>query len=513
MVTGLGMPVLLGLIAVSVVASLVVLWLISLANRMQANAAPIQSATDAKSNFLFHGDALVDHDVEPLSGRFQNMEALADWPDVRRWLSSRFDSLPENLASLPDQTVRSLRSRTDGPDDLSSELCLERTGNFTKLTLQDVTPPSPAAWHAAEHAVRNADQAQNVLDHAPYPIWKTNADGHVIWQNAPCDAIADMIGSLPLPVSEPQFRPPPYRFSTCDPDGGRIRWYEVSSRRLGDDMLHIATGIDKVVRAESAQRDFVQTLTKTFANLTTGLAVFDKDCRLALFNPALVDLTGVSVTFLSARPDVIRFFDELRERQVLPEPKNYANLRAQIRDVIAKAHKDCYLEIWNLPGGVTYRVTGRPHPDGAVAFLFEDISAEILKTRQFRSQIDLGRSVIDGLPDAIVVIGPNDLIMLCNTACSELLKIDPDSSFADMSVHDLIKACRDQFDNNAQWMVFETALRKGTSTPHDAPAALLNSEDGTALSYRIRVLPGGARMVTFSALADALVSPEVSAAE
>ena len=338
-------------------------------------------------------------------------------------------------------------------------------------------------------------EAVDILNHAPFPVWKTNSvTDEVIWCNTAFREITSELGAAPEISASDVSVSAALRFSIPNGDAFATRWFEITSHQISDaETLHIATAIDQVIRAETAQRAFLQTLTKTFANLTTGLAVFDKERRLVLFNPALVDLTGASVSFLSARPDVIRFFDELRERQVLPEPKNYANLRTRIREMIEKAHDGEFLEVWNLPGGVTYRITGRPHPDGAVAFLIEDISAEILKTRQFRTQIDLGQSVIDGLDDAVVVIAPNDMILLCNTACTELLRFDPGKSFVDISVDDLINVCRDQFQSDSLWAVFEAGLRDGN---HKSDG-FLNARSGGRLHYRIKVLPGGVRMICF----------------
>ena len=45
--------------------------------------------------------------------------------------------------------------------------------------------------------------------------------------------------------------------------------------------------------------------------------------------------------------------------------------------MLSSAEDGLYQEIWSLPSNVTYKVTGRPHPDGAVAFFFEDISADV----------------------------------------------------------------------------------------------------------------------------------------
>ena len=82
--------------------------------------------------------------------------------------------------------------------------------------------------------------------------------------------------------------------------------------------------------AERQARVFVQTLSKTFAQLSTGLAIFDRSRKLVMFNPALMDLTKLSAAFLSGQPDLNAFLDRLRDSGVLPEPKNYASWREEV---------------------------------------------------------------------------------------------------------------------------------------------------------------------------------------
>lgn len=506
-----GLSIALGVVAMSSLASLIVLWILGLIRTpvSQQQETPF-AAPELSNTFLLKGDQIIDHDVTSMPTYLRDMDGIRDWADLRDWLGMRFDNLPKNLTAIskPEQTFADRFTEDPGVN-----LTLKSDNETTRVCLTTAEPISLAAWHDASHQAYLSYATKDTLDHVSFPIWKTDAKGKMIWRNAAMAEIVKDLGQMPtiIPASKDSATKP--RFSIQQADAASPTWYEVETRKISaEETLHVATGIDQVVRAETAQRDFVQTLTKTFANLTTGLAVFDKNRQLALFNPALVDLTGISVSFLSARPDVIRFFDELRERQVLPEPKNYANLRTHIREVIAKANEGNYLEIWNLPGGMTYRVTGRPHPDGAVAFLIEDISAEVLKTRQFRTQIDLGQSVIDGLDEAIVVIAPNDLLLLCNTACSDLLKIDPGSSFADMSVTDLLRACCDQFTNDALWSIFEIGVRNGTSH-NECEDRFLNLRNGKRLQYRLKLLPGGARMIGFSKLPSAALTHKMTAAE
>ena len=199
-------------------------------------------------------------------------------------------------------------------------------------------------------------------------------------------------------------------------------------------------------------------MSKTFADLTTGLVVFDRAKMLAVFNPALTDLTGLPPEFLSARPSLFGFFDALRDRMVMPEPKNYASWRSQITDMVKSAAGGLYHEVWTLPSGQTYRVTGRPHPDGAVAFLFEDISLEVSTTRRHRLQMDLRQSVIDRLQEGIAVLAQDGHLLFCNSAFGEMLGIDPDTSFAEMGLHDVIAACAARYPDPGLWPEVEDRI-------------------------------------------------------
>ena len=242
---------------------------------------------------------------------------------------------------------------------------------------------------------------------SPNAVWVTDEAGEVIWSNT---AYRNLVKALGLkeegpgpsilrghdPVRSLPDREQRRHQLTYD-DGRPPCWIDVSETVENGLRLHHAVDVTAVVQAEAAQRTFVQTLTKTFAQLSTGLAIFDRTRRLALFNPALVDMTGLSAEYLSGRPGYLSFFDRLRDSDSMPEPRSYANWREKIFDLIAAAEDGRYQETWTLSSGRTYRVTGRPHPNGAIAFLLEDISAEVTLTRRFREQLDMSNAVIEAL--------------------------------------------------------------------------------------------------------------------
>lgn len=481
-----------GVVALSILVSLFVLWVVGFALDKRPGNRRQQDSANSESAFLFRDGRLADLDI---GNAVLAQHRINDWADLRNWLRFRFSDLPQNLSSVTPGQSLTFSSDGNGPD---ASVTLTAQGATVRVSLRDPTPAGPAERHAALHLNLAFKDRNQALMEGPYPIWKTDHDGKIIWQNTASTMILPADGGQ---LSDLDNRPETAdnlhsaRVRVNGPGQADAKWFEIQTMRVGDENLHYAIDISKVIQAETAQREFVQTLTKTFANLTTGLAVFDRKQQLALFNPALVDLTALSAEFLSARPRLMGFFDKLRDQQVMPEPKNYASWRAQITDVIETASGGLYQETWNLPTGVTYRVTGRPHPDGAVAFLFEDISAEISLTRRFRAQLDLRQGVLDNLDDAVAVIAPNNVLMMCNKACTQLFGIDPDTSFAEMTLNDLVSICSRKYPHSDFWQDIQTRI-----SHKDLPKPIRKSfvGSGGTMDCMISPISGGSSMICFS---------------
>lgn len=333
-----------------------------------------------------------------------------------------------------------------------------------------------------------------VMESAPCAVRFEHMSTGRIWENTAYAALSESEGDVLQTVKD---LPSDNDVQLTDPKTGIEKSYRISKVKEGEIEALYLLDVTEVAHAEKVRREFIQTLTKTFANLTTGLAVFDQHRQLALFNPALMDLTNLPAVFLSSQPTMTQFFDRLRDNKVLPEPKNYGTWRNQIDDMIRSASDGLYFEDWSLPNGETYRVAGRPHPDGAVAFLFEDISDEVTLTRRFRSQIDIRQAALDTCHQAITIIGPTNVVLLCNRPASSMLGIDPDSSFADMSIHDLLQACSERFPHDRFWSRAETKILE-----RDASEAVIADVTGRSHRCSIKPIRGNSVLVSISAETD-----------
>lgn len=426
-------------------------------------------------------------------------------------LSRRFPGLRDALRRIEergDPTATVTVPSTDNAD----RILLAAAGPRLRLTLDRghaPLPADPARLAAMEDELRIL---RSVAEDAPQLIWQQDDESTLVWANRAYLALADRLsargqGNDPLWPARPiipEVRPVAEsgativtRVPVALPGLVEPQWYEVTSVRRGDTTVHFAVDASNIIAAEQGRQKFIQTLTKTFAHLSSGLAIFDRDRRLVLFNPAFLDLTTLSATFLSQRPSVGEVLDRLRDLQMLPEPKNYSSWRDRVTALEAEAVRGTYCETWSLPSGRTYRVTGRPHPDGAIAFLFEDISDEIHLTRHFRSELETAQSVLDSLDEAVAVFSPAGTLTMNNAAYVDLWGHGA-TDLSDRALNREIAHWQSLSQPTTAW----DGLRDRVATLRDRTRwqDSIRTNDGRGLLCRYQPLSGGAALIAFRPL-------------
>lgn len=416
-----------GLAAVSFSLAFLFLWYLNaLASNPRQRAKGFMNEGPHGIAFLFEDDHLVDATTDAQSILTAAAPGATDLNRLLGAIAPTFPDLAEKLPQLAELGRFQVQS-----GDGSGRLEAEWRNGLARISIDGLAPEFELA--------NQADFSQTAMDlelktlratvsAAPFLVWRQQDDGTVTWANT---AYLDLVVAFD-PNTEVASWPPtrlfdpdraesknpkaPMRLALRIPGEPHCRWFECVSAPVGRDTLYTAVAADRLVKAETSLRDFVQTLTKTFAHLTVGLAIFDKQRKLSLFNPALTDLTSMAPEFLIARPTLQKVLDRLRDKRMIPEPKDYKGWRQRLQDLEIAAEEGTYEETWSLPSGQTYRVVGRPHPDGAVAFLFEDISAEISLARRYRAEIETGQAVIDSMDEAIAVFSATGALTLTNAA-------------------------------------------------------------------------------------------------
>ena len=468
--------------------------------------------------FIFENETLLDAtpagrhllDTAPRRG--------TAWSHLAALLSPRFPRLGDLIGDLADVGELQLTS-SDG----TSRLRAEWHDGVARITLEDADPDAVAGIGYDQHSLlamkRELKLLRTSAETNPFPQWREDRSGAITWCNAAYMTLAD---SLSGEADVPPW--PPARVFNLDHDTAAVastkdehaphraavtigaeetrHWFDVSETETAEgDKVFTATPVDELVKAESTLQEFVTTLTKTFAALPIGLVIFNRARELALFNPALMDLTMLPASFLISKPSFSAFLDRLREARMMPEPKDYRSWRQQMSDLEAAAQNGTYEETWALPTGQTYRVTGRPHPDGAVALLFEDISAEISVSRRFRTELETGQAVLDALPQAVAVFGAGGTLSISNSAYARLWGNDPSTTVGEVTLNDALAGWQERSAPTPAWDELRGRIARGDR--HGTWRTRIALTDGRSLLTRVTPLTRGATLVDFTVAAAA----------
>ncbi len=470
-------------------------WLLRPEPVLRRDPAPRDATDPAEEDedaaVLLFRQGVLEHASDAALSRFPIAIGAHDWRDLRDIFVTDYPDFPETPQFGSGRSAMVLQRSCSAGGSL--EIRWHPDG--ATLSLRDAPVAETAASDHSE-----LTRLQEINRHIPHPAWVVDGAGVLVWQNAAYEAVAarattgDEAAAFQFPAPAEDQKNGRFK---VQPAGNAVpEWFDVTRTPMTQGTLFHATPLTALIKAEEAQRDFVQTLAKTFAHLSIGLAIFNRDRQLALFNPALLDLTGLSASFLSPRPTIDSFFDALREKRRMPEPKNYKSWRQRMADIISDAETGRFEETWTLETGQTYSVKGRPHPDGAIAFLIEDISAEISITRNFRAELELGQSLVDTFEDALAVFSQAGILTFSNKAYDQLWGFQGDITFADVTIQDALKLWREKSGSCAHWAELQAAVaalrdRKTSSIP-------LTIKGQAPMLCRIVPIASGATVVRFS---------------
>lgn len=430
----------------------------------------------------------------------------------------------------------------EGPEDLSGALReLEFDGRAFRLLAEDefgrawevsgapeagqarlrFASAGPATRQIARLRARLAaaeaerDAAKEALEAAPLLAWRRASDGTLAWVNRAYRELAgagEDAGSADLPplraeaTASSGSEDAEGRRAVFDARTGERRWFEFR-RAPARDGGTLGFGVDAAaaVHAEAALRRFVETLTETFAHLRIGLAIFDRESRLGLFNPAFAELVRLDPAWLAGRPTLPEVLDRLRENRRMPDPEDFSAWKRDLLDLFGEREgpRPERTEVWHLPGEEQIRVLARPHPQGAVAFLFEDVSETARLERQWLTETEMRRAVMDRLEEGVAAFGPGGTARFANPAFAAIWGFRPGADSDVPHLSDALARFRARSAPEAAEAWDRLSAFFEVASPRAPWAEEIELRDGRRLRARVAALPDGSVLTAFSDITDA----------
>jgi len=254
---------------------------------------------------------------------------------------------------------------------------------------------------------------------APWPVWAKRAKGGLSYANAAyarateATSVADAI-DRDLELLDSSDRNDMDRalsenaaFAARLPIvvGGERRIYDVHALNLGDGSAGIAIDAGEATALRAALVRMAEAHRRTLDQLSSGVAVFDAQRRLAFYNDSYRRLWDLDRAFLDSNPDDSSVLDRLRAARKVPEQPDFRAWKAKLHEAYRAVEPE--KDTWYLPDGRAVSVVTTPNPEGGVTYLFDDVTESLDLARRFDGLIRVQRETLDNLAEAVAVFGSN----------------------------------------------------------------------------------------------------------
>jgi signal transduction histidine kinase len=347
---------------------------------------------------------------------------------------------------------------------------------------------------------------------APWPIWAKRAAGGLLFANAAyarateaanvTDAVQRDLELLDSTDRNEMARAlnDNSAFSARLPIvvGGERRFYDVHALKVTGGSAGIAIDASEATALRDALVRMAEAHRRTLDQLSSGVAVFDGQRRLAFYNDSYRRLWDLDRAFLDGNPDDSSVLDRLRAARKLQEQPDFRAWKAKLHEAYRAVEPE--KDRWYLPDGRAISVVTTPNPEGGVTYLFDDVTESLELARQYDGLINVQRETLDNLAEAVAVFGSNGRAQLFNPAFAKMWKLSPEALQQRPHIETVEAWCRPLFDDAATWQTLREAIT-GIENRIAVPLKL-ERKDGSVLDCMTMPLPDGATMLTFQDITD-----------
>ncbi len=373
--------------------------------------------------------------------------------------------------------------------------------------------------HENQRLLEAGRQAAQLLDAAPFPIWRRALDGSLLWVNlryaemteaAPADVVArgielasahdlDRPRGLAREARQAGHAMAEERRFVAEGDRRNYRIYEVP---LPDGFLGFAQDITQEADARGQLRRHMEAHLEVLRTISTATAIFGADKRLVLWNRAYARLWQLDEAWLEQRPSFGEVLEQLRAERRLPEQVDWQSYKraqqAMFTTVIERQE-----ELLHLPDGSTLRLVVSAYPSGGLLFAYDDVTRQLTLERATNTLIAVQRATLDNLYEAVVVYGQDGRLSLYNRAFAELWHLAPDMLHRQPHITELLEATRPLMQRGNNWATWREQAIDGFAARR-ASQGRMERGDGRVIDYASVPLPDGAMLYTYMDVSDSI---------
>ncbi len=359
---------------------------------------------------------------------------------------------------------------------------------------------------------RDAELFRALAEAMPSPAWLRNADGRIEWANGAYYRASGVARE------ETSSRPPEllearqqrivetvlksgriYRDHANVVLGGERRGFDIVSVPYAGSSLTVASDVGALDQARGELSRHRESHDRTLDRVSTGVAIFSADQRLAYFNTAYADLWRLDPAWLQSHPLDGEILDRLREQRQLPEEADYRAWKARQLSIYAENTER--EDWWHIAGGSTVHVVSEQRADGGVTYLYDDVTEHLALESRHNAVVNVQRETLDHLKEGVAVFSTDGRLRLFNPAFARIWRLNPADLERGPHIDDVIRRCRTLYDDERTW----ARLLRSVATLTDERQRIegqMSRPDDSIIAYAGLPLPDGAMLLTFIDITD-----------
>ena len=250
---------------------------------------------------------------------------------------------------------------------------------------------------------------------------------------------------------------------------------------------------DELARNISSQRELSD-------RMTAGAVQFEADRTLSFFNQPFAIMAQIDPEWLSDAPEFDRVLERMREKNRLPEVRDFPAWKAERRDWFTVAD-EVIEEEWTLPNGDHLRIVGQPLPDGGLRMIFEDRTEQVRLASARDTLLRVRTATFDNLFEGIAVFASDGRLYLWNRRFCSFWGLDDGWLGEHPRVDELVPAMAKRLVNPTAAAQLRELVRAAT-TERRQGSGRLSMVDGHHFEFAAVPLPDGNALFTMIDVTD-----------
>ena len=267
---------------------------------------------------------------------------------------------------------------------------------------------------------------------------------------------------------------------------GAVAGFAIDIQELEDSRVELS-------RHVQSQRDLAD-------RMTAGTIQFDAERAVSFFNQPFAVMAKLDPDWLAEGPEFDRVLERMRERNRLPEARDFPVWKAERREWFTSAN-EVIEEDWILADGDHLRVVAQPLPDGGLRLFLEDRTEQVRLASARDTLLRVRAATFDNLFEAISVFASDGRLYLWNKRFQDVWDLEEERLTEHPRVDELVPAMALKLVNPTAAAQIREMVRHTTNERQPA-SGHISLTDGRHFEFAAVPLPDGNALFTMVDVTD-----------